>query len=288
MNAAVQLPAHHHSVPKKSPQADCLLESPLLVPVVLLIASYVVYIYPERGVAVLLFLGALGTFTPTNGSLVCLVAELIERVSIQAMRSEKLLALAKEANHAVVSDPYTKAAFAEACRSSLQDTMLDERTQDAMIACCSKAVTTATIAASQDEDLLATLNIVMRNGVKEALNDEGLINTFFTVLRDGLRDPKIHQAALKGAVTAANPLKDVKVPSLPQTNPLKDVPSKLKEVMVDAEAAMLSHTSGLSRVTPPARSSVSSSSSGNQASPPVAHASPIQLLGGPFGSISER
>merc|ERR1712039_370367 len=106
---------------------------------------------------------------------------------------------------------------------------------------------------------------------------------------EGLRDPKMHQAALKGVVTAANPLKDLSVPALPQTNlpnPLKAVQSTLKEVSVDIEAAMLSNASGLTRAKPPARpSSQQTPQSGQQSvnSPLLTAASPpSQLLGGAF------
>merc|ERR1719215_1359103 len=88
-----------------------------------------------------------------------------------------------------------------------------------MVSCMCKSATAATIEASQDLGLRSTLNTAMRSGVKEALTDGTVVDTFFNVIREGLRDPKMHQAALKGAVTAANPLKDLKVP----TNPLKDL-----------------------------------------------------------------
>merc|ERR1719486_1379230 len=113
-----------------------------------------------------------------------------------------------------------------------------------MVACCNKSVTMATVEASQDQALQSTLNSAMRNGVKEALSDDTVVGTFFNVVKEGLRDPAMHRAALKGAVTAANPLKDVSVPSLPSVeNPLKAVSKTLKDAIVDDEAKRLAEAS---------------------------------------------
>jgi hypothetical protein len=227
-------------------------ESPLVVPLVLLFASYCVYLYPERGTAVILLLGALASFGPTAGPMYSLFIDVFERVAHRASGSKKLRTLARQQMHATLNDPVTQRSFTTACRDSLIEALNDETTQAMMVSCCSKAVTTATIAASQDEDLQCTLNTAMRNGVKEALSDDTVVGTFFNVVKEGLRDPKMHQAALKGAVTAANPLKDVSVPSLPSVeNPLKAVSKTLKEAIVDAEAKTLAEASGLSRAPPP-------------------------------------
>lgn len=228
------------------------LGSPLLVPLVLLFAAYVVYVFPERGVAVLLLLCALATFGPTSEPMVSCMAGVLERVALRAASSPGLRLLAREQLRAALSDPHTQEEFTRACRQSLVEAMADEGTQDVMVSCCSKSVTVATIAASQDESLQRTLNVAMRTGVKDALSDESLVTTIFNVLKEGLRDPKMHAAALKGAVTAANPLKDFSVPALAQSkNPLKAVKETLKEVIVDAEAKSLANASGLSRAPPP-------------------------------------
>jgi hypothetical protein len=241
-----------------SKSASGLLDSPSLVPLVLLFASYVVYLFPERGVAVLLFVGSLATFGPTYAPIHKLLVTTIEQVALLASCSERLCALAKEQVRATLDDPDVKRSFTDACRDSLIESLLDERPQAVMVSCCSQAVTTATLAASQNLELQSVLNIAMRSGVKEALSDSTVVGTFFDVVREGLRDPKMHAAALKGAATAANPLKDFKnplkdleVPSLSHSNPLKAVSSTLKEVVVDAEAKRVANASGLVRAPPP-------------------------------------
>lgn len=249
-----------------------LLSSPLLVPLVLLVAAYTVHLYPDRGVVVLLLLGVLATFGPTSEPMVQLMVDTMERVALQSSRSPRLCRLAVEQMHAVLSDPFTQRCFTESCKLSMVEAMLDERLQAVMVSSMTKSMATATIAASQDEDLRNTLNTAMRNGVAEALADEALVGTFFTVLKEGLKDPKLHQALLKGAATAANPLKDMHnpwkdlqnplkdlqnplkdlaVPTLKPSNPLKAVQSTLKEAMVDAEAKLLANASGLTRDPPP-------------------------------------
>lgn len=243
------------------------LDSPLLVPTALLLAAYTVYIFPERGVAVLLLLGALATFGPTAQPLYRLLTEMSENVALRASTSPRLRALARHQMRAALRDPITQRCFTDACRDSLIEAMQAESTQDMMVSSCTQAVTTATIAASQNQDLQSTLNTAMRNGVKEALSDDTVVGTFFNVVKEGLRDPMMHQAALKGAVRAANPLKDLTVtnplkdlavPSLAHGNPLKAVSDKvhgvsstLKEAIVDAEAKSLANASGLSRAPPP-------------------------------------
>lgn len=247
-----------------------LLDSPLLVPFVLLCAAYVVYLFPDRGIAVLLLLAASATFGPTSAPLVSALVDMLERVALRAASSPKLRLLAHERMRAALNDPQTQQCFIQACRKSLQQAMADEGTQEVMVSCCSKSMTVATAAASQDEQLLSTLFSAMRNGVKDAMSDETLVNTIFDVLREGLSDPKMHAAMLRGAVTAANPLKDFSVKDFsvqglaPSKNALRAVHSTLKEAIVDAEAKSLASASGLSRAPPPTLHSAGAASSPNE------------------------
>jgi len=252
-----------------SARGASLLDSPLLVPTTLLLAAYIVYIFPERGVAVLLVLGALATFGPTSQPVVSLLADVLEKVALRAARSQLLRVAARDHMRGMLDDPHIQRSFTDALRASLLEAMTDEGSQAMLVSCCSKAVTTAAIAASQDQDLQNTLNTAMRSGVKGALTDTTLIDTLFNVMMEGLRDPKMHAAALKGAVTAANPLKDLTVPPMPALTPskgFKAMSSTLKDVMVGVEAKSLSSASGLSRAPPPTiRSRADSRSSNEQA-----------------------
>lgn len=263
--SADDLKVHSSATLRASP-----LGSPLLVPGTLLFAAYVVYLFPERGIAVLLLLGALATFGPTSEPLVCFLIDHFEKVAAKAASSQQLHTVARDHMRGMLADPHIKRSFTDACRESLLEAMTDQRSQTVMVSCCTRAMATATIAASQDRDLQNTLNTAMRSGVKEALTDSTLIDTLFNVMKEGLRDPKLHAAALKGAVTAANPLKDLKVPHLPEmpdltpATGLKAMSSTLKEVMVGVEAKSLSSASGLSRAPPPTiRSRTESTSSGD-------------------------
>lgn len=268
--APLSAPVQHatpkaHTVSSSGPSP---LDSPLLVPATLLLAAYTVYLFPERGTAVLLVLGALATFGPTSAPIVCVLVNMIEKVALQASGSQVLHVAARDHMRTMLADPQIQKAFTNCCRASLLEAMIDERAQAMMVACCSEAMTTATIAASQDEDLKNTLNSAMRSGVKEALTDTTLIDKVCDLVKDVLRDPKMHAAAMKGAATAANPLKDLTVPTMPvlrtPSDSLKAMSSTLKEVMVGVEAKTLSSASGLSRAPPPTIKARSNSFSSNE------------------------
>jgi len=243
---------------KASRTIERSMDSPRIVPVVLLLAAYTVHLYPEKTTVVLLVLAALAAFGPTAAPVHRLMADTFEQVARRTAGSPELHELAMRGVLSTLEDSRVKHAFVESCTASMLESMTNERSQAVMVSCMTKSAAAATAEAVQDQQLHDTLNTAMRSGVKEALSDSTVVGTFFDVVREGLRDPKMHQAALKGAVNAANPLKDLSVPTFKDfKNPLKDVPdlkalkSTVKDAMVDVEAKSLSNASGLSRAPPP-------------------------------------
>lgn len=179
-----------------------LLDSSLLVPLVLLVASATLCAFPEKGIAVVLLLGALSSYGPTSAPVVSCLIETMERAVERGTCSYQLRACLRHEMCAVLCDPRMLQAFTESSKVALQEIMVSEASQGAMVACCVKVVrdgelkalvkdsileslhddelrcattasiTKAAITASQDEDLQRALNIAGRNAVREALCDE--------------------------------------------------------------------------------------------------------------------
>jgi hypothetical protein len=238
---------------------------------VLVLAAFVIYLFPEQGIAVVLLLGAVASFRPTSEPIVNFIVEVLEAVAVQAAKSEEFCSSARGHLHSVLGDPCFQRSFVDSCKASLVKSVVDKSSQDAMLGFVTEACATATVSASQDEELQDILNSAMRSGMKEALSDDALIGLLFTVMKEGLSDPKMHAAALKGAVTAANPLKDLTVPPiLKPPAGFKSVSTSLKEALVNVEAKALSGASELMRTPLSAMSSPSKSSSKRRSEGPAA------------------
>eukprot|EP00930_Biecheleria_cincta_P015426 TRINITY_DN12881_c0_g1_i1.p1 TRINITY_DN12881_c0_g1~~TRINITY_DN12881_c0_g1_i1.p1 ORF type:complete len:370 (-),score=65.69 TRINITY_DN12881_c0_g1_i1:154-1263(-) len=297
-----------------APARGSLTDSSLLVPLMLLVASAVVCAFPEKGIAVVLLLCALSSYGPTSEPVVSCLIETMERAVQRGTYSQQLRACLQHEMCAVLCDPRMLQAFTDSSKAALQETMVSEASQSAMVACCVKVVrdgelktllkdsilesmqddelrcattasiTKAAITASQDQDLQSALNIAGRNAVREALCDESLIRTLFGVLQEGLRDPGIHSAALKGALSTINPLKSNPISSL------KGVSSSIKKSRVDVEAAALANASGLTRAPPPTLGRVSESltSSDSSAGAPTGTTSLDEAHKQPSSNISHE
>eukprot|EP00931_Biecheleriopsis_adriatica_P101742 TRINITY_DN76821_c0_g1_i1.p1 TRINITY_DN76821_c0_g1~~TRINITY_DN76821_c0_g1_i1.p1 ORF type:complete len:370 (-),score=74.94 TRINITY_DN76821_c0_g1_i1:79-1188(-) len=259
-----------------------LFSSPVLVPLVLFLASVTTFFFPERGIAVVLLLAALSAYGPASEPVVSCFALAMEKIVLRAVCSRTLIEVLRGEMSAVICDPRVQQSFLDSSTIALQASMTSDASQEAMVTCCVKAVRdgklkstikesimesmhdaelrTATvdnikkaaIDASQDHSLQSALNTAGRNAVKEALSDESLIRTLFHVLQEGLRDPGIHSAALKGALSTINPLKGNPINTLKGgVARLPSVSSNSKAARVEEEAEALASVSGLSRDPPP-------------------------------------
>lgn len=87
-------------------------------------------------------------------------------------------------------------------KESILESLHDPELRSALIS----SITEGAIVASQDDALSGALYRSASQAVLEAFGDDRLISGLQQVAREVLKDPNLHRAAIKGAVSNLNPL----------------------------------------------------------------------------------
>mmetsp|Transcript_88212 Transcript_88212/g.279008 ORF Transcript_88212/g.279008 Transcript_88212/m.279008 type:complete len:222 (+) Transcript_88212:197-862(+) len=196
-------------------------------------AGAVVWVAPEKSLAVLLFLGAgaVAVIAPVIGPLALkgkdvfeqLLSDAIGRALVHLLdvwRLDRMLQDLSQTVHKgqLISELMTKVSGAVVMASKhrdLQDSLLgvvkeavthslkDDELMAVMLSMVTKGVTSA----SQDEDLKEAVLGVTRDAVGQAVKDEAFMNTFKDAICQGLKDSNFYRAAAHGVVSSLNPFK---------------------------------------------------------------------------------